>query len=397
MSNYNVIQHNSKIIKAWTKGVLVEQQAEQQLRKLSELPFIHKWISVMPDVHLGKGATVGSVIPTKAAICPASVGVDLSCGVMAVKTTLKASDLPDSLSELRSALEAKIPVGQSFYSTLDAHSCQSWAKLNETYKDMIDKHPYVEHKNVAAQLGTLGGGNHFIELCLDENQDVWIMLHSGSRGVGNRIGTYFIEKAKMDMKKYFIHLPDQDLAYLAEGSEYFDDYVTALDWASKYAMANRELMMKNVISVLTKFKGLPNFSLDKMAVNCHHNYVRKENHYGENVYITRKGALSARDGELGIIPGSMGAKSYIVRGKGNPESFHSCSHGAGRVMSRGEAKKVITMEDHAKAVAGVECRMDQSVLDESPAAYKDIDLVMAAQSDLVDIVHTLKQQLCIKG
>ncbi len=247
------------------------------------------------------------------------------------------------------------------------------------------------------QLGTLGTGNHFIELCLDEAGAVWVMLHSGSRGVGNRIGSYFIDKAKQAMRRWFVNLPDMDLAYLPQGDALFDDYLAAVAWAQAYALANRELMMHAAIEALRATQQLPEFTAHLEAVNCHHNYVSFEHHYGENVIVTRKGAVRARAGELGIIPGSMGAKSFIVRGKGNPESFTSCSHGAGRAMSRTKAKKLFTLDDHAAATAGVECRKDEDVLDETPGAYKAIDDVMAAQADLVDIVHTLKQIVCVKG
>jgi len=250
-------------------------------------------------------------------------------------------------------------------------------------------------KKAALQCGTLGGGNHFIEICLDTEDRVWVMLHSGSRGVGNVIGRYFIEVAKEDMRVHHINLKDRNLAYLSEGTQHFDDYVHAVSWAQNYARANRDTMMKLVLNVLRRHLG--KFGIKEQAINCHHNYVQRENHFGENVWVTRKGAVSAREGELGIIPGSMGARSFIVRGKGNAESFHSCSHGAGRVMSRGKAKNAITVDQHKEATKGVECRKDKGVLDESPAAYKDIDAVMAAQEDLVEVVHTLKQILCVKG
>jgi tRNA-splicing ligase RtcB len=245
------------------------------------------------------------------------------------------------------------------------------------------------------QIGTLGGGNHFVELCLDEADRVWVMLHSGSRGIGNRIGTYFIEKARAEMERLFIRLPDGDLAYLAEGSTLFDDYVEAVGWAQDYAMENRQAMLEAIIGALRGF--FPDLATDATAVNCHHNYVEREHHFGADVWITRKGAVRARAGDLGIIPGSMGARSFIVRGRGNPESFHSCSHGAGRLMSRTEAARRFTLDDHVRATEGVECRKDQGVIDETPGAYKDIDAVMAAQADLVEIVHTLKQVVCVKG
>ncbi len=246
-------------------------------------------------------------------------------------------------------------------------------------------------------LGTLGTGNHFIELCLDEDDQVWVMLHSGSRGVGNRIGSYFIELAKEDMRRWFINLPDQDLAYLPEGTEHFDDYVHAVHWAQDYARTNRELMMDAVLEALRGSGILPAFEARLEAVNCHHNYVAREHHYGENVFVTRKGAVRARRGDLGIIPGSMGARSFIVRGLGNAESFHSCSHGAGRAMSRTEARRRFSVADHAAATAGIECRKDEDVIDETPMAYKSIDAVMHAQRDLVEIVHTLRQVVCVKG
>lgn len=244
-------------------------------------------------------------------------------------------------------------------------------------------------------MATLGGGNHFIELCLDENDDVWVMLHSGSRGVGNAIGQYFIEMARRDMEKVQMNLPDRDLAYFREGTSHFDDYIQAVEWAQDYAMVNRREMMKRVLNVLKK--RLPPFRVTKEAINCHHNYVSEEFHFGEQVFVTRKGAIRAREGELGIIPGSMGAKSFIVSGRGSANSFNSCSHGAGRVMSRGKAKKLFDVEDLEKQTAGVECRIDKSVVDEIPSAYKDIEKVMQHQNDLVDVVHTLKQVMCIKG
>ncbi len=394
-------------IKSWTRGVPVEPEAVKQLQNLASLPFIYKWLAVMPDVHLGKGATVGSVVPTHKAIIPAAVGVDIGCGMMAVQTSLSASDLPDSLREVRSAIEAAVPHGRSVtrggrdkgsWGNAPDAQCAVWKDvLSDRFKTIVDKHGSVGQSNNLKHLGTLGTGNHFIELCLDESDQVWVMLHSGSRGVGNRIGSYFIELAKKEMKKHFINLPDHNLAYLPEGSTYFDDYVEAVSWAQDFAMENRRLMMQQVLTALRKLGTLPAFTTERMAVNCHHNYVAREQHYGEDVFVTRKGAVRAREGDLGIIPGSMGARSFIVRGKGQPESFCSCSHGAGRAMSRTEAKRRFTVEDHARATEGIECRKDEDVIDETPMAYKDIDAVMAAQSDLVDIVHTLRQVVCVKG
>lgn len=414
--NYKVTQGpTGGLIKHWTEGVLFEEQARKQLENISTLPFIHKHVAAMPDVHLGKGATVGSVIPTKGAIIPAALGVDIGCGMAAYQLPLTASDLPDSLAELRSEIEKVVPHGRTnnggpgdrgAWGQLPNLHLKHWDNLVMSYHDIVLKHPKIEHKSVENHLGTLGTGNHFIEICLDEAQNVWIMLHSGSRGPGNKIGQYFIEKAKEEMRRFFINLPDKDLAYLPEGSTYFDDYVKAVDWAQNYARVNRELMAMQVISVFANhypgkvpraYNALDLVAGYPMAVNCHHNYASKENHFGENVYVTRKGAVRARKGDLGLIPGSMGTRSYVVRGKGNPDSFHSCSHGAGRSMSRTEAKKKFTLEDHAKAMVGVEARLDADIIDETPAAYKDVEAVMAAQSDLVEVVHTLKQVLCVKG
>jgi tRNA-splicing ligase RtcB len=394
-------------IKAWTRGVEVEDAAKKQLLNLAGMPFVHSHIAAMPDVHWGKGATVGSVIATKGAIIPAAVGVDIGCGMAAQRTSLTASDLPDNLHQLRSAIEARIPHGRTdnggrrdrgaWGHVPDANYAALGTQL-EKLKIITDKHPKLAKaaERAPSHAGTLGTGNHFVEVCLDEQQRVWVMLHSGSRGIGNRIGTYFIEAAKKDMARWFINLPDKDLAYIVEGSELFDDYVDAVSWAQAYARTNRDLMMTAALAAVAGAVPKP-FACDAEAVNCHHNYVNWERHFGENVMVTRKGAVDAHDGVLGIIPGSMGAKSFIVRGKGNRDAFCSCSHGAGRKMSRGEATRTFTLDDHAQATAGVECRKDAGVLDETPAAYKDIDAVMAAQADLVDVVHTLKQVVCVKG
>lgn len=396
--NYQLIESETGgLVKSWTMGVPFEADARRQLERTASLPFIHKWVAAMPDVHVGIGATVGSVIPTKGAIIPAAVGVDIGCGMIAQKTSLKASDLPDSLSSIRSRIERMVPVGRAEHKHLPKQTKDYWRHLEPGFKQLLEKNGRLKDTKHIQQLGTLGSGNHFIELCLDEAQNVWVMLHSGSRGIGNLIGRYYIELAKRDMERHSIHLPDKDLSYFQEGSKYFNDYFNAVLWAQDYARTNRNLMMELVLKALNDSGELPSFSLAEKAVNCHHNYVEKEYHYGEDVYVTRKGAVRARAGDLGIIPGSMGARSFIVRGKGNPESFHSCSHGAGRTMSRTQAKAAISLEQHRKATAGVECRKDADVLDESPSAYKDIDTVMKAQSDLVEIVHTLKQVVCVKG
>jgi len=402
--NYQLLHaEGSRIpIKGWVNGVPLEEQAQRQLQNLSGLPFVGPWIAAMPDVHLGKGATVGSVLPTRGAIIPAAVGVDIGCGMAAVRTTLKASDLPDSLAQLRSSIERSVPVGNGrggehrrMPDSVTTRLVQSG--LGDRLEVIKTKHRRVRTDKIERQLGTLGGGNHFIEICLDESDAVWVMLHSGSRGTGNLIGTYFIERARQELAHRVLgfHLPDQDLAFFMEGEELFDDYVEAVSWAQDYARHNRETMLERVLGEMRH--RLPKFQLAKMAVNCHHNYVQRETHYDESLLVTRKGAVSAREGELGIIPGSMGTRSYIVRGKGNPESFHSCSHGAGRVMSRTAARQNITLAQHREATAHVECRKDAAVIDESPAAYKSIDAVMAAQSDLVEVVHTLRQVLCVKG
>ncbi|VAW91056.1 RNA-2',3'-PO4:RNA-5'-OH ligase [hydrothermal vent metagenome] len=378
----------------------IEHQAYQQLLNISELPFIHSHVAAMPDVHYGKGATVGSVIPCKGAIIPAAVGVDIGCGMNALRLSIKAHDLPDNLHAVRTAIEAVIPVGFNKHKT-DMARDSTIRGLSGGLNMLLEKHPKLlkmqkkPFQTWIRQLGTLGGGNHFIELCIDENNDVWIMLHSGSRGIGNIIGQYFIRLAQKDMARHIHNLPDKDLAYFTEAADHFDDYVTAVNWGQDYAMDNRREMMRLIVDSLKKH--LPKFGVTKEAINCHHNYVSVENHFGENVYITRKGAIRAGVDELGIIPGSMGAKSFIVRGKGNPESFCSCSHGAGRKMSRSKARREFSKRDLETQTQGVECRKDKSVIDEIPAAYKDIDVVMDNQKDLVEIVHTLRQVVCVKG
>lgn len=394
-------------VKAWTNGVPVEDKARQQLENTARLPIVFGHLAAMPDVHVGMGATIGSVVPTLNAIIPAAVGVDIGCGMMACKTTLNARDLPDNLGPLRRAIEIAVPHGLSpkrhghhrdkgAWGTPPAHVDAAWGLIAPEFEDICNDYPHLKKTNHHHHLGTLGGGNHFVEICLDEAGSVWIMLHSGSRGVGNAIGTHFIELARKDAEMHQRNLPDRDLAYLEEGSKYFGDYVRAVGWAQKFARMNRELMMQAVIGALRKSIDKP-FETHLEAINCHHNYVQKETHFGQEVFITRKGALSAKAGEMGIIPGSMGAKSFIVRGKGNPESFNSCSHGAGRTMSRTKAKELFSVDDQIRATQGVECRKDADVIDEIPMAYKDIDSVMRAQSDLVEIVHTLKQVVCVKG
>ena len=403
---YNIIQDSKGVpIKMWTKGVPVDEKSKDQLLKTAQMPFIYKWMAVMPDVHVGIGATIGSVIPTKGAIIPAAVGVDIGCGMVASRTTLTASDLPDNLFALRTELERLIPHGMTknrgqrdrgSWANPSERVDAVWSELVTDFDYICAKHPRLKNTNNRTQLGTLGTGNHFVEICLDEHQQVWIMLHSGSRGVGNAIGSYFIDLARKDMQKHFINLPDKDLAYLVEGTEHFDDYWFAVGWAQRFAMKNRELMMEAAVQALRIIINKP-FNAKVEAVNCHHNYVDKEEHFGQEVLVTRKGAVRARLGEYGIIPGSMGAKSFIVKGKGNQESFCSCSHGAGRVLSRTAAKKQFTVEDQIAQTQGVECRKDEAVIDEIPSAYKPIEDVMKAQSDLVEVVYTLNQVVCVKG
>lgn len=409
-ANYEVVAkpENRVVIKAWTKGVLFEDEARAQLDNIAKMPFVGPHIAVMPDVHWGNGTTVGSVIATRGAIIPAAVGVDIGCGMIAVQTTLTANDLPENLALMRHCIESAVPHGRTnnggpgdrgAWTNVPARVDAVWAEnlMQTQFEILCDRVPHLAKSNTKRHLGTLGGGNHFVEICLDEAQCVWIMLHSGSRGIGHAIGQHYIEAAKKEMERYFIQLPDEDLAYLPDGSAHFVPYWAALNWAQRFAQLNREVMLESVTMALAKTPGVPPFSFISTAINCHHNYVAIEHHFKENMFITRKGAVSARRTQLGIIPGSMGTKSYIVQGKGNKESFCSCSHGAGRAMSRGNARKRFTVADHTLATAGVECRKDAEVVDETPAAYKDIDTVMAAQTDLVDIVHTLKQVLCVKG
>ncbi len=390
-------------IKMWTRGVPVDNDARRQLTNAARLPIVFSHIAAMPDVHFGIGATVGSVIPTIKAIIPAAVGVDIGCGMMACKTTLTANDLPDNLAPLRAAIERTVPHGRApgardpgAWQKVPGAVNTAWAQLEPEFEEICRSYPKLAKTNHRTHLVTLGSGNHFVEVCLDEAGSVWFMLHSGSRGVGNAIGTMFIELAKQDAMRNNVNLPDRDLAYFEEGARYFGDYVQAVGWAQKFARANREVMMRRLIETV-KTVIHKSFQSNIEAVNCHHNYVQKEVHFGQEVYLTRKGAVSAQAGELGIIPGSMGARSFIVRGKGNPQSFNSCSHGAGRVFSRTEAKQRFTLADHRAATEGVECRKDKDVMDETPGAYKDIGAVMAAQSDLVEVVHTLKQVVCVKG
>ncbi|WP_252179890.1 RtcB family protein [Endozoicomonas sp. 4G] len=384
-----------KPVKIWTDEVGPKEL--EQMRQVASLPFIHKHVAGMPDIHVGKGATVGSVIATTEAIIPAAVGVDIGCGMNAIQLSLKASDLPDNLLAIRRGIEKAIPLGAGGQHKEAQIAGDSSVALS--LQRILEKHPDIIHRGkpdkFVRQMGSLGSGNHFIELCLDEHDNVWVMLHSGSRGIGNQIGQYFIQLARKDMERQQIHLPDRDLGYLKEGSDYFDDYVEAVAWAQNYALLNREHMMNNILSVLQLH--LKPFTVVNEAINCHHNFVEQEFHDGQQVWVTRKGAIRARNDELGIIPGSMGAKSYIIRGKGNPESFCSCAHGAGRIMSRTAARKAFSVRDLEDQTLGIECRKDKRVLDEIPAAYKNIDKVMSLQNDLVEVVFTLRQVVNVKG
>ena len=385
-------------IKIWTNDV--DEKSKEQLSNIASMPFIHHHVAAMPDVHLGIGATIGSVIPTYKAVIPAAVGVDIGCGMLACRLSLTGNDIDEkSLTKAFDQITKDVPVGRGQHQ--NERTLVDVAKPFEArLLRMTQKHPdlhksFSQFNNWVSQMGTLGGGNHFIEICLDESNQVWVMLHSGSRGIGNGLASYFIELARKDMERLMVNLPDRNLAYFSEGTQYFDDYAEAVHWAQEYAYQNRQSMLDLVLAGLRRH--FPAFTMTNQVVNCHHNYVSIEHHYGEDVYLTRKGAISAQVGELGIIPGSMGARSFIVRGKGNAESFHSCSHGAGRKMSRIAAEKQFNENDLKQQTKGVICRKDKGVIDEIPGAYKDIDVVMANQSDLVEIVHTLKQVVCVKG
>jgi len=391
--------HDQRVpVKIWTDDV--DERSKAQLANIASLPFVHHHVAAMADVHLGIGATIGSVIATHKAIIPAAVGVDIGCGMVAARLSITANELDEkSLQRVFDQISRDVPVGRAQHA--DNRVLADAARPFEPgLKALIERHPellkaFGKFSKWANQMGTLGGGNHFIEVCLDEANQVWVMLHSGSRGIGNAIASYFIELARKDMERWMIQLPDRDLAYFPQGSEYFADYVEAVHWAQEYAMQNRQSMLELVLAALTRH--LPPFKVTTEAVNCHHNYVAMEHHYGEDVWVTRKGAIRARAGDVGIVPGSMGARSFIVRGKGNLESFCSSAHGAGRRMSRTAAEKHFTQADLVQQTEGVICRKDKGVLDEIPGAYKDIAQVMENQNDLTEILHTLKQVVCVKG
>jgi tRNA-splicing ligase RtcB len=387
-------EHGLKVpVKVWSDLKDIEESAQKQLRNVARMPFIFKHVAVMPDVHYGIGATVGSVIATKGAVIPAAVGVDIGCGMMAVKTPFKVAEVADKAPEIRNQIERSVPVGFGENSKI-RKTVEDWPGW-QLAKFILN---HEQSSKATNQLGSLGGGNHFIELCQDTDGAVWIMLHSGSRGVGNQLARIHIDKAKGIMKRMLIDLPDPDLAYFAQQTPEYDAYMRDLNWCQDYALQNRIEMMDRVIDQLCRIVRPPSYPMPRLVeVNCHHNYSATENHFGENVLVTRKGAVRARVGDMGIIPGSMGTGSFIVKGLGNPESFMSCSHGAGRKMSRTAARKAFTAEDLVKQTEGVECRKDAGVVDEIPGAYKNINEVMTNQSDLVEIVASLKQFLCVKG
>jgi tRNA-splicing ligase RtcB (3'-phosphate/5'-hydroxy nucleic acid ligase) len=386
---------NEKIV-TFLNPETIEPAAKQQLLNMAELPFVFKHIAVMPDCHLGKGATVGSVIATKGAIIPAAVGVDIGCGMIAVKTKFFANDLPDSLEKTRTGIERRIPLGAgSFNKKLTATAQKRVAQLKASGRD----YQAVDRRWTEA-LGSLGSGNHFIEICLDESEQVWVVLHSGSRGIGNKLAMKHIKTAQKIMDENLVQLKDRDLAYLAEGRKEFSDYITDLLWAQDFALLNREEMMDRVMTELSylfyKEDGhQANIELER--INCHHNFTQRENHFNENVWITRKGAIQMKQGQKGVIPGSMGTRSYVVSGLENQMAYHSAPHGAGRRFSRGEARRRFTMDDFKKAMAGIECRHSAKLIDELPMAYKDIDEVMENSRDLVKVEHTLRQLVNVKG
>lgn len=379
-------------LRIWTSAM--EVSAWKQLSQVATLPFIHpRGVAVMPDVHVGSGACVGSVLPLRGALVPQLIGVDIGCGMAAVRLDLSARDLPDTLRAVRQAIEEAVPVGMASHREVSAP--EVWAPLCARYRLLLQKSPRMFKRHAGEQLGTLGGGNHFIEVCLDEAQQVWVMLHSGSRGVGGQIGQHYIAQALRWCEGEGLKTPG-GLGYLLEGTPLFEDYWNALLWAQEYAQANREVMMKLTLKAVSGALGRP-LRVTGEAVRCHHNYVAREQHFGEELLVTRKGAIRAGAGEWGIIPGSMGTESFIVRGKGNVDSYCSCSHGAGRAMSRAAARQQFSTKDVRRQTEGVECKKDSSVIDEAPGAYKPIRAVMTQQQDLVEVVHTLRQVVCVKG
>lgn len=394
----SVLNKGKVPVKIWIPMQDIESAALTQLSNMANLPFLFKHIAAMPDAHMGNGACVGSVVATKDAIMPAAVGVDIGCGMCAVKTDLNMNQIMDKLPKIRASIERSIPLGMDYNRkiTTNVKNWNGWANWSS-----LTKGDDALKQRAMSQLGSLGGGNHFIEICLDSDNNVWVMLHSGSRNVGKTVAERHINDAKRLMSEKHIsneELPDRELAYFVAQDMEFQNYIKDVQWCQDYAAQNRVEMMNRVMKDISHAVGMGGAPIGRLLeVNCHHNYIAHEFHFGEEVLVTRKGAVKAALGDLGIIPGSMGAKSYIVKGLGNADSFCSCSHGAGRRMSRGEAKRTFTLDDLAKQTAGIECRKDEGVIDEIPSAYKDIDVVMANQSDLVEVVATLKQVMCVKG
>ena len=392
---------NDKIL-AFLDPETIEPQALEQLHNISEMPFVFKHLAVMPDCHLGKGATVGSVIATKGAIIPAAVGVDIGCGMIAVKTKFFAKDLPDGLEKIRIGIERRIPLGAGVSNkSLTESAEKKWVDLNLNAMDQGRLGIYAElDKNWATAIGTLGSGNHFIELSLDQSDQVWIVLHSGSRGIGNKIAQKHIKIAQGLCEEMFVALKDRDLAYLPEGRQEFKDYITDLLWAQDFARLNRDEMMDRVLKELSYSffnEDGHQVEIELERINCHHNFTQKEQHFNQSVWLTRKGAIQMRRGQMGVIPGSMGTRSYIVSGLENPLSYASAPHGAGRRFSRTEARKRFTMDDFDIAMKGIECRRSKELIDELPGAYKDIDEVMENSKELVKIEYELRQVLNVKG
>ncbi len=381
---------------SWLPADQIEESAMRQIENLSRMPFIFKHVGVMPDCHFGMGATVGSVIPTERAIIPAAVGVDIGCGMIAVKTPLTRDDLPQDLSDIRKAIEQQVPLSAGHYNRSIKKTARPRIEQMEARAAEIGRLDFYDKldKNWRKQLGSLGSGNHFIEVVLDEEDHAWAFLHSGSRGVGNRIATHHIRIAKQLMEKWYIDLPDADLAYLVEDTPEFDDYMADLDWAQEFALLNREEMMERIIRILQYRCG--DFE-ELERIQCHHNFTRREHHFGKNILVSRKGAIEAREDQPGLIPGSMGTRSYVVRGKGNRASFNTAPHGAGRRLSRNKARGSFTMDDFDRDMSGIEVTRSEAFLDELPGAYKDIDVVMEQSADLVEIVHTFRQIVNVKG
>lgn len=406
---YKTYDLDGKYYRVWEVDGFFDAATRAQVELVARLPFVKPYVAVMADAHAGKGSCVGCVIPTQGIILPAAVGVDIGCGMLAVQLPFTKNDVIRDAEAIFKALSEDIPMGKTFEAEdvgawnhpdkVPQHIAESWASLAESWIEMCEMTPELINSNTWNHLGTLGTGNHFLELSSDEKGNMWLVIHSGSRGVGNRIGSVFLKKTQDDMKKRYMSPAHPDLAYLVEGDRLFDEYMYALSWAQEFARINRMCMAQTVLGTL----GISENDLVKHTpgtpgkISCHHNYARKENHGGKNYIVTRKGAIRAGKGDWGIIPGSMGASTFLVRGKGNPESFCSASHGAGRAMSRTEARNRFTSHDLARDTVGVMCRKDTDIIDETPGAYKPIDKVMAAQSDLVEVVHTLKQHICLKG